>query len=443
MRFGINLGGGTLAHKSRAEARAGRVEKARLAQRYGRHKREVLIWLFTLSTPFILIACTRRESPPTPILQPKEAAAPTPTSLPCPKPPPTPILSPTPTSTFYPTPTSLPNPTPNPVLALPPTPIYQPPTKELKVSGSFSCQIDSLGIEITNLRSTPIFSEDLLFKLDNLSVPCSGLPESVSNSTKCTITGIPSAREHIVEVFAEREVFISVGFRCPFVIAEPAILKPSPTIEQPPPNITSFVEWAKQHSIHLVGINKSANEVYYQGLDEVDKINLSDVPYWWGAEALRKIPEKMLQVMEGKTIYFSAKRGRGYALITAFLRGTTAGFILEQLISDHQAVHEFAHILDFVGIKGEPGDPNNILSHAKAERNRLFNVSAPYNPQASEPQIGFISIYSAANDQENFAEHFFFYIFYPQLFRDQMQNDTLLKEKYEFFKKWIFEGKEY
>jgi alkanesulfonate monooxygenase SsuD/methylene tetrahydromethanopterin reductase-like flavin-dependent oxidoreductase (luciferase family) len=37
MRFGINLGGGNLPHESRQEALAGRLEKSRLAKRYGYH----------------------------------------------------------------------------------------------------------------------------------------------------------------------------------------------------------------------------------------------------------------------------------------------------------------------------------------------------------------------------------------------------------------------
>ena len=37
MRFGINLGGGNLPEESREGALAGRLEKARLAKRYGYH----------------------------------------------------------------------------------------------------------------------------------------------------------------------------------------------------------------------------------------------------------------------------------------------------------------------------------------------------------------------------------------------------------------------
>ena len=37
MRFGINLGGGNLPEESREDALAGRLEKARLAKRYGYH----------------------------------------------------------------------------------------------------------------------------------------------------------------------------------------------------------------------------------------------------------------------------------------------------------------------------------------------------------------------------------------------------------------------
>ena len=32
------------------------------------------------------------------------------------------------------------------------------------------------------------------------------------------------------------------------------------------------------------------------------------------------------------------------------------------------------------------------------------------------------------------------YVLKAEKIREQMKNDSLLKEKYDFFKKWIFEG---
>ncbi len=56
---------------------------------------------------------------------------------------------------------------------------------------------------------------------------------------------------------------------------------------------------------------------------------------------------------------------------------------------------------------------------------------------------GYITVYSTKSDLENFAENFAYYIVYPNVFREKIQTDTLLAEKYEFMRDKIFSGLEY
>ena len=65
MLFGVNLGGGNLPHESRAEALEGRLEKSRLAKRYGFHS----LWsgagyLNNDFHPMLLLSRAAAEAPP-------------------------------------------------------------------------------------------------------------------------------------------------------------------------------------------------------------------------------------------------------------------------------------------------------------------------------------------------------------------------------------------
>jgi len=73
----------------------------------------------------------------------------------------------------------------------------------------------------------------------------------------------------------------------------------------------------------------------------------------------------------------------------------------------------------------------------------MFKVTERYNPNLTVSPQGFIDVYSSANAGENFAQHFMSYVLKAENFREQMKNNSVLKEKYDFFKKWIFDGKEY
>ena len=214
--------------------------------------------------------------------------------------------------------------------------------------------------------------------------------------------------------------------------------------------IDELIWWAAQREITLQGVNKNASYFASSGfvLDS-DKIKLENVPNVQSkASSLYKIPDHILEVMKGKTIYFSTQNGRSYAVANTFSQSQTLeeldrGLIIEQSNLKRSVLHELGHIIDFHGIQGKFEDKRNVFSNLINLRNELFHVDSQNDVQTKTLQKGHLTYYSVKNSNENFAEHFAFYVIYPDEFRDKMEDDPLLKAKYEFFKDYIFNGIEY
>jgi len=210
--------------------------------------------------------------------------------------------------------------------------------------------------------------------------------------------------------------------------------------------LANFDNWARDHDISLIGTNKNHKYLFKSGMDpDKDVVELKEMPgVLIAAEALYKIPDNVLEVMAGKTIYFSTQEGRS---ITVFMSGSgdhqKRGFIIEQNVRADNVIHELGHIVDVHGIQGLYRDKQNIFSYAKEERDKIFEVTLELQPNATGPPPGYISRYSTHSDLENFAEHFAYYVIYPDVFRDRMKNDPLLVDEYEFLRNFIFNGKEY
>lgn len=217
-----------------------------------------------------------------------------------------------------------------------------------------------------------------------------------------------------------------------------------------PQELASFQSWAEAHEISLVGINKNSTYLYHHGYDaSTDRVELKSVSgVLIAADALYKIPENVLQVMRGKTLYFSNQPGRSYTVLSSFpeqniLKDVDRGIVLEQQISAYTVIHELGHIVDFHGIQGIYNDRQNIFSGTRELRDKIFSVNMTYDPSLKMPPPGYLSVYSTANDAENFAEHFAFYVLFSDEFRQKMQNDSLLIQKYVFLLEQIFNGKTY
>ena len=213
--------------------------------------------------------------------------------------------------------------------------------------------------------------------------------------------------------------------------------------------IEQFENWADENNITLVGVNKNSNDLYYTGYNEsTDSVNWKEISgVLIAADVLYTVPENVLQVMDGKTIYFSTEYGRSYTILDSFpdhdiLVGLNRGIILEQNINSHTVIHELGHIVDYHGIQGIYNDKQNIFDNFLDDRNLIFNGMDEYSSD-SVVSFGYISPYSAVNDAENFAENFAHYVIYSNEFREKVDTDPLLIEEYEFMRDVIFSGFEF
>ena len=215
--------------------------------------------------------------------------------------------------------------------------------------------------------------------------------------------------------------------------------------------IDELKDWAEKRQISLQGVNKDSKHFVRTGsIEPSDKIPLQDVPDVINQiQSLYLIPDNVMDVMQGKTIYLSSEYGRSYAVYSIFTKQTqdnellNRGLIIEQGTLKRTVVHELGHIVDFHGIQGRYDDQKNIFSSVLEQRDDLFEIDFQYDPKTGAYPAGFVSSYSMNNENENFAEHFAYYVMYPDEFREKMASDPLLKSKYEFLRDHIFEGTEY
>jgi len=216
--------------------------------------------------------------------------------------------------------------------------------------------------------------------------------------------------------------------------------------------IEEFENWARDNGITIVGVNIDQHHLYNYGYDpKTDHVNWKEIPrVLVAADALYKVPKNVIKVMDGKTIYFSTEHGRSYTIFgkpmptdSTFLKGVDRGLFLEQNINQKNVLHELGHIVDYHGIQGRFYDKQHIFDHLIEDRISIFNVPQKYQPNTGALSAGYISVYSSKSDLENFAENFAYYIVRPDVFREKIQTDTLLAEKYEFMRDKIFSGFEY
>lgn len=215
-------------------------------------------------------------------------------------------------------------------------------------------------------------------------------------------------------------------------------------------DLEQFNIWATEHGIELVGVNKNSIDLYYYGYDsKTDRVDWRQIPGVLSvANALYKVPENVIQVMDGKTIYFSTEYGRSYTVLDSFpeydiLEGLQRGVIIERNFNPHTVIHELGHIVDYHGIQGFYNDDRHIFQDSSAKRNLVFHVTQNHTSNASTIPYGYISAYSTTNEAENFAENFAYYVLYPQEFRERILVDPLLTEEYEFLRDEIFLGLEF
>ena len=199
--------------------------------------------------------------------------------------------------------------------------------------------------------------------------------------------------------------------------------------------LLEFKKWAQTHDIFLIGINKSSDTLLQYGFDHsLDEISIDIVPNVLNAaEILYTIPENVLEPMNGKTIYFSTENGRGLALISSHhkpIENMNDGIIIEQNIDPYYVVHELGHVIDLE-------QPPNII------QKELFSIDFIDNQNNEKILNGYVSFYSLTNVEENFAEHFAYYVVNGEDFREIAESDVLIEKKYNFLKDYVFDGIEF
>ena len=199
--------------------------------------------------------------------------------------------------------------------------------------------------------------------------------------------------------------------------------------------LLEFKKWAQTHDISLIGINKNSDTVLQYGFDpSFDEVSIDIVPNVLNAaEILYKIPYNLLETMNGKTIYFSTENGRGLALISSYhkpIKNMNDGIIIEQNINPYYVVHELGHIIDLE-------QPPNLI------KKELFSIDFIDNQDNEKMPNGYVTYYSLTSSEENFAEHFAYYVVNGEDFWEIAESDVLLEKKYNFLKNYVFDGIEF
>jgi len=218
-------------------------------------------------------------------------------------------------------------------------------------------------------------------------------------------------------------------------------------------DLPQLLQWADEHKIEIININDQGVVLDRGSLVAMPGIN----QLFKGFKAL---PPHLIKFLENETV--KLKNGSCWATGFSSVASDQAvkekgikkvDFLLCRGFGAGVFAHELGHIVDFIGIRNEKGNEFSFgktdegIRALRQEYDSIF-LSEEYERKYQEqsltaPPPGFISIYAARSELENFADHFMNYIFGAQYFRERAAKEPLLAEKYEFLKTKIFLGKEY
>lgn len=200
----------------------------------------------------------------------------------------------------------------------------------------------------------------------------------------------------------------------------------------------------------------ASDRVVYEALHPY-LVRLQDLEYRDALGSwIRSLPLTVVKIYRGKGIFFTTVPGRSYAVAMPcsnatykiFVGMTTGVFVDPRRDGPagtlENFVHEFGHLVDYVVMKGGYGTHRNSnqfpeFRKAMPEKELVFGVGDDRVPQTP---FGYVSRYSKANAQENFAEHFRAFIlekdgFADQARKEQAEGHSELMEKYRFMEKLL------
>ena len=207
------------------------------------------------------------------------------------------------------------------------------------------------------------------------------------------------------------------------------------------PSIGVDTDWLIQQNITPIGTTQNQDELFWDCPEGMCHDPSKDVPletvngFHEVVEALKKLPNSLLQAFRnqkdgGSTdVYFSTQSGRSLAVIGYYYYL----LILEQTVDEQITLHEYAHLIDEICVRGmlEGYDYPPIWNLA-SELDQIFDT-----------QGNLISGYAKTNTYEDFAEHFSYYVWKGTTSRKQATLYPEVQRRYTFLKEQLFKGVEY
>lgn len=113
-------------------------------------------------------------------------------------------------------------------------------------------------------------------------------------------------------------------------------------------------------------------------------------------------------------------------------------------------MHEMGHIVDLGALKGKMGIPtafkdgkNKVLSDDKSVLFYQISWTSTKNQQQNSKRADFVSGYAQTDCFEDFAESYLMYRLHGENFRAEAQKSNNLQKKYDFMKRYVFNGLEF
>lgn len=165
-------------------------------------------------------------------------------------------------------------------------------------------------------------------------------------------------------------------------------------------------------------------------------------------KALESLPSEHVSDLQDLTLYFSKEGRRGYA-------GGDQMIIRCNDVSDIEltsvVVHELGHVVDTGMLNGSKGSGRSSFEDGifPVFNNDLSTIyysiswETSYKHKDTASGLDFVSGYASTDPFEDFAEAYNYYVLHGTEFRKLASKNDALRQKYDFMKKFIFEGKEY
>lgn len=231
----------------------------------------------------------------------------------------------------------------------------------------------------------------------------------------------------------------------------------------------SFIRWASLFVIVILSFNTliTSAESYNRGIfiddaitdlssekknDETFCVVPAEIPFELQNifnSATRDIPCSLLQSLQRVEIFIDETHTYPRAMANARIIKVRKDAIDDPEIVD-VLIHELGHVVDLGGITGKKYDKiskfkDGSLSFYEDDLSIKF-YSISWNAEGKKEnssRLDFVGGYGSYDMFEDFAEGFLLYIEHGNYFKALAYQNKALRKKYLFFKKYVFNGKEF